>query len=244
MTNDAQDLTEHDRIDVDESAQESKEARDQPEHFIDLPSRWDRFEPLAEVIATVVLALATLATAWSGYQAARWGGVQATKFSQAGALRTESSRASTIAGQLAQVDVGMFTNWINATAAEHQELADFYEDRFSPELRVAFEAWLATDPIDNPDAPKTPFSMPEYTPKFAEEAERLEQEAARTFEEGGAANLRSDSYILNTVILASVLFLAGVQSRMNSVPARMVIVTLGSLILAYGLFTIATSPIH
>ena len=86
--------------------------------------------------------------------------------------------------------------------------------------------------------------MPEYTPKFAEEAERLEQEAARTFEEGGAANLRSDSYILNTVILASVLFLAGVQSRMNSVPARMVIVTLGSLILAYGLFTIATSPIH
>jgi hypothetical protein len=65
----------------------------------------------------------------------------------------------------------------------------------------------------------------------------------------GAARTNSflaptDLYILNTVVLASVLFLAGLQSRINSVPARMVIVILGSLILAYGLFTIATSPIY
>ena len=71
------------------------EAQHQAQSFIDLPSRWDRWEPLAEVIATVILALATLATAWSGYQSARWGGEQSTKFSQAGALRTESTRAST-----------------------------------------------------------------------------------------------------------------------------------------------------
>ena len=244
MTNDTQDLIDPDSTDVDESAEESKEARNHADHFIDLPSRWDRFEPLAEVIATVVLALATLATAWSGYQSARWGGVQSINFSQAGALRTESTRASTLAGQLAQVDVGLFTNWINATAAEDQKLADFYEDRFSPELAVAFEAWLATDPINNPDAPQTPFSMPEFSPKYAAEADRLEQEAAKAFAAGNEANLTSDVYVLNTVILASVLFLAGLQARIKSVPARMVIVILGSLILAYGLFTIATSPIY
>ena len=244
MTNDTQDLTEQDRIEVDVAAQESKEARDQADHFISLPSRWDRFEALAEVIATVVLAVATLSTAWSGYQSSRWGGVQSTKFSEAGTLRIESNRASTLAVQLAHIDVGLFTNWVNASAVENQKLADYYADLFSPELKVAFEAWLVTDPLDNPDAPQTPFSMPEYSPKYADEADQLEEEAAKTFAEGIAANLTSDEYVLNTVILASVLFLAGLQSRINSVPARMVIIILGLLILAYGLFTIITSPIN
>jgi hypothetical protein len=85
--------------------------------------------------------------------------------------------------------------------------------------------------------------MPEYTARYADEAEQLELQAAATFDEGRAANQTSDDYILNTVILASVLFLAGVQSRIKSIPARMVILILGSGILAYGLFTIATTPV-
>lgn len=222
----------------------SEEIQNQGQPFIDLPSRWDRWEPLAEIIATIILALATLATAWSGYQSARWGGEQSTKFSQAGALRTESTRASTKAGQIAQVDIGLFTNWVNAFAVDNQELVDFYEDRFRPEFELAFEAWLATDPKNNPDAPKSPFSMPEYTVSFAVEADLFEKEAAKTFEEGSAANQISDDYILNTVFLASVLFLSGVQVRMKSVPMRMLIVILGLLILGYGLVNIATFPIQ
>ena len=212
--------------------------------FIDLPSRWDRWEPLAEIIATVLLAMATLATAWSGYQSARWGGVQSSKYSQAGALRTESTRASTQAGQLIQIDVGLFTNWINAFANENDRLADFYEARFRPEFKPAFDAWLATDPRNNPDAPPSPFSMPEYNVSKTEEAEQLEQDASKTFEEGSAANQTSDDYILNTVILASVLFLAGMQSRIKSVPLRMLIVILGLAILTFGLYNIATYPIQ
>ena len=212
--------------------------------FIDLPSRWDRWEPLAEIIATVLLAMATLATAWSGYQSARWGGVQSSKYSQAGALRTESTRASTQAGQLIQIDIGLFTNWINAFANENERLADFYEARFRPEFKPAFDAWLATDPRNNPDAPSSPFAMPEYTLTKIVESEQLEQEASKTFDEGSAANQTSDDYILNTVILASVLFLAGMQSRIKSVPMRMLIVILGLLILTFGLYNIATYPIQ
>jgi hypothetical protein len=244
LTNDNQDSTEQDRTGADAAAPASEAVQHQAGPFIDLPSRWDRWEPLAEIIATVVLAMATLATAWSGYQSARWGGEQSTKYSQAGALRTESTRASTKAGQTAQVDIGLFTNWVNAFAVGNQELADFYEYRFRPEFAVAFDAWMATDPKNNPDAPKFPFSMPEYTASLGQEAERLEQQASKTFQEGSAANQISDEYILNTVILASVLFLSGVQSRMKSVPMRMLIVILGLLILSYGLVNIATYPIQ
>jgi len=244
MTDELKNTTETNHAGMDETPQASEQDQHQAGPFIDLPSRWDRWEPLAEVIATLILALATLATAWSGYQSARWGGEQSTKFSQAGALRTESVRASTSAGQITQIDIGIFTNWINAFAMDNQPLVDFYQNRFRPEFAVAFEAWLATDPQNNPEAPKSPFSMPEYTVSEAREADRLEQEASKTFAEGGVANQNSDNYILNTVILASVLFLAGVQTRIKSVPARMIIVILALLILAIGLVNIATYPIQ
>jgi hypothetical protein len=244
MTDDTHHAIEPTHTGTDKTAQVSQESQHQTQSFIDLPSRWDRWEPLAEVIATVTLAIATLATAWSGYQSARWGGEQSIKYSQAGALRTESTRASTKAGQIAQVDIGLFTNWVNAFAVGNQELAEFYENRFRPEFAVAFEAWMATDPKNNLDAPKYPFSMPEYIINFEQESDRLEQEASKTFQEGNAANQISDDYILNTVILASVLFLAGMQSRMKSVPMRMLIVILGLCILTYGLVNIITYPIQ
>jgi len=212
--------------------------------YIDLPSRFDRWEPLAEVVATIVLAFATLATAWSGYQSSRWGGVQSTSYSQAGALRTESAVASTQAGQLTQIDIGLFTNWVNAYAAENQPLVDFYQERFRDEFKPAFNAWLATDPTNNPEAPASPFFMPEYQLSLAEEADRLVTEAEAKFAQGTIANQNSDNYVLNTVILASVLFLAGIASRFKAMAARWVIIIFSLAILTYGLINIFTYPIE
>lgn len=212
--------------------------------FIDLPSRYDRFEPLAEFIATFVLALATIAAAWSGYQASRWGGVQSTSYSQAGALRTESIRASTTAGQLTQIDIGLFTNWVNSYASDQQNLVDFYQDRFRPDFLPAFEAWLETDPVNNPDAPKSPFAMPEYSLPEMEESQVLEEQASQKFEEGQEANQTSDNYVFMTIIFASVLFLGGIQSRLKSIQARLIIVLFSILTLSYGLYNLIVYPIY
>ena len=92
MSDEPNNATKTDHAGMDEPPQASEQDQHQAGSFIDLPSRWDRWEPLAEVIATLILALATLAAAWSGYQSARWGGEQSTNFSQAGALRTELTR--------------------------------------------------------------------------------------------------------------------------------------------------------
>jgi hypothetical protein len=67
-----------------------------------------------EVVATVVLALAALATAWSGYQANRWHGEQALAFSRANAARVESTRASNLADTQTEIDVATFTQWVDA----------------------------------------------------------------------------------------------------------------------------------
>ena len=115
----------------------------------------------------MLLACAAVATAFSTYQSTRWRGEQAIQFSKATAARIQSSEAHTRAGQQTQVDIATFIQWVNATGAGKPKLAQFYRHRFRPEFRPAFDAWLATKPITNPDAPPTPFAVPQY--RLAEE---------------------------------------------------------------------------
>lgn len=218
--------------------------QNQKRGIIDLPQRFDRYEPLAEILAIVILAAATLATAWSGYQSARWSGVQAEDYSRAGGLRVESTRASTAAGQLTQIDIGLFTNWINAYAEDNQELADFYQARFRAEFKPAFDAWLLTKPRNNPDAPPSPFAMPEYSVAKESEAEALETQAEQAFDAAGEANEIADRYVLNTVILASVLFLAGLASQVKALLMRSMVVVFALLILIWGLYSVLILPIQ
>lgn len=206
-------------------------------------SKEERVARWLEILLAAMLGLVTLATAWSGYQSARWGGVQSTRYSQAGALRTESTRASTQAGQYAQIDISLFTNWINAYAVDNQALVTFYEKRFRAEFKPAFEAWLATDPANNPNAPASPFSMPEYQLAKMQEATQLEQDAEATFKEGQQANQQSDDYIRNAVLLASVLFLAGIASRFDWLPVRIAIIVAALLLLGVGVYNIVVYPI-
>ncbi len=143
-----------------------------------LIERWLDSIDRVELVATVVLATAVIATAWSGFQSARWSGNQAILFSEASAARTESTRSSTIAGQLVQIDVAMFSDWLaaldedirNGTIAvapgqpyrpDPDTLSGFLFDRFRPELVVAVRAWLYTGPLVDSDAPTSPFEMPE-----------------------------------------------------------------------------------
>jgi hypothetical protein len=212
--------------------------------MIDLPKRWDHFEPLAEILAILILATATLATAWSGYQSARWSGVQAANYSRAGATRVESSRASAIAGMQMQVDIGLFTNWINAYAEDNQKLADFYQNRFRDEFRPAFNAWVLTQPIKNPNAPSSPFIMPEYSLAKNEEADALEKKAGEYFDAAESANEIADRYVLDTVILASVLFLAGMASQVKAFRVKSGVVIFALLILAWGIYSIIILPIE
>lgn len=204
----------------------------------DLLDRW------TEILSAILLGLVTMATAWSGYQSARWGGVQSTKYSEASALRVESTRASTLAWQQTQIDVALFTNWLNAYADGNQPLEEFYRERFRAEFLPAFQVWLATEPANNPEAPPSPFAMPEYQLAAAQESQDLEQQASETFDEGKAANQQSDDYILNAVILASVLFLAGIAPRFDWLPVRVVVIFVAIVFLGLGLYNIATYPVY
>ncbi len=196
-----------------------------------------------EIAAVFLLAVATVATAWSGYQAARWGGVQATKYAEASATRSESIRASTKAGQLSLVDVTLFMNYLAAYARDDTRLTVFLETRFRQEFKVAFDAWMATDPQNNPQAPSSPFAMSEYQLAEQVRSDALATAATATFTEGQDANQRSDNYVLNTVFLASVLFFAALAERFKWMGPRVALLAMGLLILGYGLLNLIRYPV-
>jgi hypothetical protein len=142
------------------------------------------------------------------------------------------------------IDVTIFSDYLNAYATGQQALADFYRERFRDEFKPAFDAWIATSPTTNPDAPASPFSMPEYRLADRDLANRLEAEATALFDEGKEANQWSDDDVLTTVILASVLFFAGISARIDWYPARMAVVAMGLFMFLYGAVRLATMPIH
>ncbi len=203
-----------------------------------------RQERELELVATIILALATLGTAWSGYQATRWSGVQAASYVTASGLRVESTKASTAAGQNKLYDSQVFSQWLNAYNAGDLALTTIYERRFRAEFRPAFTAWLATDPLHNPAAPAGPLFMPEYVSADAQQADDLEKQAAAAYAVGVEANETADSYVLNTVFLASALFLAGVAGRFEWRSARIAVLATSAVALVIGLLNIVRLPVH
>ena len=196
-----------------------------------------------ELVAAIILGVATIATAWSGYQAALWNGVQATDYVKASGYRVESTRASTLAGQQQLYDSQVFSQWLNAHLTGNEQLATISERRFRDEFRVAFQAWLATDPFTNANAPPGPLLMPQYVQAKAQEADQLEAKAAATLEAGQEANATSDRYVQFTVIFASALFLAATSDRFRWRSMRLALLAMAMVALAFGLVNAAELPI-
>ena len=186
-----------------------------------------------ELVATVIMALAAIFTAWAAFESAKWSGEQATAFSRAGATRTESTRFDTAAGQQAGVDVAIYTNWLSALNSDRNDgsidigpgelyrptpgtLSGFLFERVRPEFRPALEAWLVLWAADSATAPATPFEMEEYVLANAVEADRLQTEADQFAAEAAQANQNSDDYVLTVVAFALVLFFSGVSSKLGS----------------------------
>src|SRR3954447_7199073 len=131
-----------------------------PEHVhVHVPHELEEVHPTTssrerwlEIAAALMLSLATLGIAWSGYQAAKWSGMQSRRYAQASTARAEANRASTAAGQDRLQDLLNFNRWLEVSTQGNQVLADLYERRFRPEFVPAFKAWQAEDPVKNPNA--------------------------------------------------------------------------------------------
>jgi hypothetical protein len=139
-----------------------------------------------------------------------------------------------MANRQTQIDVALFTQWVDAYARDQTELADFYRKRFRPEFQPAFEAWVATKPRTNLDAPLSPFAMPQYKLAATAQADRLEAQASDASQRVGRFIQRADNYSLAVVLFAASLFFAGISTRLRSPTPRMAVLGLG-----FAMFSVA-----
>jgi hypothetical protein len=196
-----------------------------------------------EVLATVLLALAAVATAWSSYQAARWNGEQAKATSAVNKARIDAARASDLANAQTEVDVATFSQWVDAYARKEAFLAGFYFKRFREEFKPAVNAWLATRPLRNPAAPLTPFAMPEYRLAATAEAKRLDARSEALTSEVRRNIQRSTNYVLGVVLFAVALFFAGMSTRLVGPAPRKALLVIGWVVFTGAAVWIASSPV-
>jgi hypothetical protein len=223
------------------SAEEvGKEIGEHAEHSDqDGHERQDRLVSIAEA---VLLSIVALMAAWSGYAAAKWSTESRVGLAEASTARTKANRANLEAIDLRNFDSSTFEAWFTAYTAHNQQAMALAEHRFRPEFRVAFDAWRATNPETNPNAPPGPTYMPQYREPGIAEAKSFDKQADEAFASGAQAGERSDKYVRLTVFLASVLFLVGISTRFPLRGGRFALVALGAVLLIVSIVQLTQLP--
>ncbi|MDH3225827.1 MAG: hypothetical protein OEM67_01900 [Thermoleophilia bacterium] len=233
----------------------------------------DKIDTRIELLATLLLSLATIATAWSVYEATRWSGVQAVEFSAAGSARTSAAAQLTVGAELGSLDSAMFSEYRRAERhGDFRALADLQSTFFRDEFRQAFEAWRA-----QPDRglARTPFEMSAagagqaiadrfwhsrfddsepataalmrltgYEPSAFARSDALSNQADLAREAAKEANQVSDNYVLTTVLFACVLFFAGICTKFASRILQSATIGIGSALFVSGSLVLAQLPYH
>jgi hypothetical protein len=194
-------------------------------------SRQDRMLAIGEA---VLLSVVTIVAAWSGYSAAKWGTESSIALAKAASTRAKANRAFEESITFRAADTASFNAWFTAYIAGDQQAMEVAERRFRPQYRVAFDAWLATDPFTNPDAPAGPQAMPQYVPTGLADSRERDREADRLLAEGTEDAETSDEYVRTTVILASVLFLVGISTQFPVRAVRYGLIAVGTGLLVFG----------
>lgn len=205
-------------------------------------SRSSRSEFIIEILEAIILALVAVATAWSGYQAAQWDGHEAELYAEANILNVKAYGLEISDSQDAIYNTDTLSSWISADLHGEEQIMKFYERRFLPEFKTAFDAWVKLDPINNSQAPPGPRYMPEYHSSKMEEANKLFEEASAKFDEGTKARSIADDYILITVFLATVLVLTAISQRFEIKSIRTGLIILSFGLLSFGILTLFMLP--
>ncbi|HXJ23035.1 MAG TPA: hypothetical protein VMT03_22640 [Polyangia bacterium] len=185
-----------------------------------------------DLIASLLMAAATLSSAWCAFQASVWNGVQTRVLAMTSVAQFSSARQSAIVNRNVGIDVGLFLRYVDADLHGDQKSASFLRANARREFRPAMEAWIRDVAATGREDAELPFFRPEYHLAAQHEIEILDAQVAKQLDLANAANSHSDMFVLHTVLFAlSLMFLGGVaQARRRR--AALTTVTFGALAFA------------
>jgi hypothetical protein len=202
----------------------------------------ERHSRIIQISEAVLLSIVTITAAWAGYSAARWGTASRVDIAQSSTLRNIATRDDLEANSLRNFDASTFNAWFIAFTLNNPQKEAIAIRRFRPAFKVAFDAWMATDPLHNPHAAPGPTYMPQYKLPAQAQAYALDDKATAKFSEGTQAGLTGDNYVQITVFLAAVLFLVGIGSSFKLHGVRYALITFGTVLLILAVVLILKQP--
>jgi hypothetical protein len=197
----------------------------------------------SEIANAVVIALSGLLVAFSTYQADLWNSEEDINFSRASILYTQAARTWDRENAREAVITQLFSHWLEAALHKDTTLANFYANRIPPDVRPAFDAWLAMDPLQNEKAPFSPLALPQYAPSGRTEAAALESQGDASHSLARQGKRTADSYAQAGTILSVSLFFAGISQVFRSRPARYALFAFAAIACAIGIVRIFTLPL-
>ncbi|MCJ7438238.1 MAG: hypothetical protein MUP97_10825, partial [Acidimicrobiia bacterium] len=121
-------------------AETSKEIAEHARHNAGHSSGRDR---IITIIEAALLAIVALMAAWSGYSAAKWSTESRLTVDDSATTRNAANTEELAALDARLGDGLVFNAWLGAHALNNPTATEIAVKRFRPELRIAFDAWLA-----------------------------------------------------------------------------------------------------
>ena len=175
-----------------------------------------------EPVTAVLMALATVGTAWCSYKSASWTRQSNRLMNEYNALERRAGILTLQGMQSATIHTAMFMQMLAAQQEGNEKLANFYIERFPPDVRKAYDAWLAEKPFENPKADPHPFVPNLYESRGTREAAELSAKAANNLLEARRAGNTSGQYLANTVLFATMLFFANAVIKFEQKRVRVI----------------------
>jgi hypothetical protein len=195
-----------------------------------------------EPVIGLLMALATVGTAWCSYKSAAWTRQSNRLMNEYNALERRAGILTLQGMQSATIHTAMFMQMLAAQEAGNEKLATFYVERFPPDVRRAYDAWIAEKPFENPKADPHPFVPNLYELRGTREAADLNAKAANNLREARTAGNTSGQYLANTVLFATVLFFAGVLSKFEQQRVRVVAFAFATVVFVISIVRTALLP--
>lgn len=193
--------------------------------------------------SAVLLAVTVIFTAWSGFQASKWGGAMSIAFSQASTARLEANRAAALAESSRQADLSIYAVWVQAKAAGEEKEAAYVQDRFTAWFRPAFDEWVSLGGISDPQhAPKSPFALKSYVPPGTSDVAASDARADAKYTQALANNQRGDNYTVLGVLFATVLFFAAMATRFAERRLQYGLLGFATVAFCFGLIMLLSFP--
>ena len=195
-----------------------------------------------EPVVAVLMALATVCTAWCSYESAAWTRQSNRLLNESNALERRAALLEVQGSQALIIHTSMFMQLLAAQHAGNQQLASFYAERFPPDVKKAYDAWLAQKPFENRAADAHPFVPNLYEVRGAVEAAAVRADSARRVAEAREAGNRSGQYLANTVLFATVLFFAGTAGKFEQPRVRLFSATFGVALFVFAVIRTLLMP--